>query len=107
MVGYNTHKNKNQKGCGILDNLLKPFTYEKYPNERHGYSLNPAHFMVPFSYNGPYTQVRLREQLHDDTPLDDLDSYAKAHDYAYLNEKEAYDKDHNRQKHINNILEGR
>ena len=92
-----------QKGSGIIDSLMKNFTFEKYPGERHGYSLNPNTFMKPFSYVGPGTVVKLREQLGDNVPLDDLDKFAKEHDYAYLREKEAYDRDHDRQKHINNV----
>ena len=36
-------------------------------------------------------------------PLNDLDASAKEHDYAYLREKSEYEKDHDKQKHINNI----
>ena len=75
-----------QKGSGIIDSLMKKFTFEKYPGERHGYSLNPNTFMKPFSYVGPGTAVKLREQLGDNVPLDDLDKFAKEHDYAYLRE---------------------
>ena len=92
-----------QKGSGIIDSLMKNFTFEKYPGERHAYSLNPNTFMKPFSYVGPGTAVKLREQLGDNVALDDLDKFAKEHDYAYLHEKEAYDRDHDKQKHINNV----
>ena len=57
MVGYNTHKNKNQKGCGILDNFLKPFTYARYPNEQHAYSLVPATYGKPMEFMGPHTST--------------------------------------------------
>ena len=103
MVCYNHTKSKFQRGNGMIDNLLKPFTVEKYPGEHHSRSLNPNTFLQPMSYNGPGTNIKLREQLHDDKPLNDLDEYAKEHDYAYLHEKEAYEKDHDKQKHINNI----
>ena len=104
MVCYTHSNSRFQNGSGVMDQLMRPFTYDKYNvGERHAYSLNPKTFLTPFSFVGPNTAVKLREKLHDDTALDDLDSYAKDHDYVYLHEKEAYNKDHDKQKHINNI----
>ena len=95
-----------QKGHGITDVLMTPFTVQKYGNERHARSLDPNHFLQGYNYVGPATEVRLREQLHDNVPLNDLDTMAKAHDMLYLREKEEYTKDHNKKKHINNIWKG-
>jgi len=103
MVCYTHSNSRFQNGSGVMDQLMRPFTYEKYAGERHAYSLNPKTFLTPFAFVGPNTAVKLREKLHDDTCLDDLDSYARDHDYVYLHEKEAYNKDHDKQKHINNI----
>ena len=101
MVCYGT--NKRIKGSGMLDNLMKPFTYEKYLGERHGYSLNPKTFLQPFSYCGPGTAILTREKLGDTKVVDDLDQYAKDHDYTYFREKSEYEKDHDKQKHMKNI----
>ena len=91
-----------QKGGGILDSLMKNFTYEKYKDERHGYSMDPSHFGQPYAFLGPHTQLKIREQLHDDVPLNALDKSARDHDYAYQKEQEEYalDKD---KKHIQNV----
>ena len=104
MVGYNIHSYDQRKtGGGIMDTLMKPFTVQKYGNEHHGRSLDPKHFMQSFSFLGPGTELKIREKLHDDIPLNDLDNTAKEHDYAYLHEKEEYNKDHDKKKHINSI----
>ena len=44
MVAFSSYYGNKQRGSGIMDNLMKPFTYEKYKGERHGYSLNPKTF---------------------------------------------------------------
>ena len=92
-----------QKGGGIMDNLMKNFTYEKYPGERHAYSLDPKHYLQPYSYVGPHTQLKIREQLHDDVPLNNLDRSARDHDYAYQKEQEEYALDKDKKKHIQNV----
>ena len=69
----------------------------------HARSLDPNQFLEGYRFTGPGTQVRFREQLHDDVPLKDLDAAAKEHDLAYLREKEEYQKDNDKQKHLNNI----
>ena len=51
------------------------------------------------------SELMLREKLHDDIPLNDLDQFAKTHDYAYLREKDEYDRDHDKPKHIKRIWE--
>ena len=94
---------REQQGSGIIDTFMSPFTVSKYGNEHHARSLDPKHLLSGYNYVGPGTEVLLRQKLHDDKPLNDLDSYAKTHDITYLNEKEAYNKDHDKQKHLNNI----
>ena len=69
----------------------------------HARSLDPNHFLQGYNYTGPGTQLQIREQLHDNIPLNDLDSYAKEHDYSYYNEKKEYERDHDKQKHLNNV----
>ena len=101
MVAHGT--SKRIEGCGIIDTLMSPFTVRKYGQEMHSRSLDPKHFLQGYNYVGPRTEVLLREKLGDNIPLNDLDQTAKEHDYAYLHEKQAYDKDHDKQKHINNI----
>ncbi len=87
------HINKRINGSGsVIDTLLTPFTASKYSNERHARSLDKNHFLEGYSYTAPGTQVRLRQQLHDDVPLNDLDQFSKEHDLADLQEKEEYEK---------------
>jgi len=104
MVAFN--QNRKQRGGSVLDSLLSPFTVRKYGNESHSRSLDPHHFLQGYTYVGPGTEVKLREQLHDNKPFNKLDEAAKDHDYLYMNEKEAYERDHDKQKHINNIWHG-
>ena len=92
------HKKKFH-GSGILDS----FTGNKYGNERHLYSLDPNHLGQLYSYTGPFSELKLREQLHDDIPLNKLDEISKKHDYAYLREQEEYNRDHDKKKHMKNI----
>ena len=103
MVCYTHSNSRFQQGSGLMDSLLRPFTVSKYGNEMHSRSLDPNHFLQGYTFNGPKTEVLLREKLGDDKALNDLDRAAKEHDYAYLREKSEYEKDHNKQKHINNI----
>ena len=103
MVCYSHSSSRLQQGSGVLDDLLRPFTVNKYGNEAHARSLDKNHFMEGYKYVGPRTEVLLREKLGDNIPLNDLDRAAKVHDLSYLHEKEAYNKDHDKQKHINNI----
>ena len=46
MVCINRQK---QNGGGVLDSIMKQFTYEKYKGERHAYSLAPTTFGTPMS----------------------------------------------------------
>ena len=96
---------KNQQGKGIVDTL---FTAEKYPNEKHAYSMDTNHFLQGYNYVGPQTRLDLR--LHpdetpktDSIPLNALDRTAYKHDLAYKHELEGFKKDHNKEKHIKNI----
>ena len=100
MVCINRRK---QNGGGILDSLMKPFTVQKYGQEMHSRSLDPNHFLQGYNYVGPRTEVLLRDKLGDNIPLNDLDATAKQHDYAYLREKQEYEKDHDKQKHMKNV----
>ena len=102
MVCHGTSK-RTQGSGSIIDSLTKPFTYEKNPGERHGYSLNPKTFLQPFAYCGPGTAILTRERLGDTNVVDDLDQCAKDHDYTYFREKSEYEKDHDKQKHMKNI----
>ena len=95
--------NRKQNGGGVLDSLMRPFTVSKYGQEMHSRSLDPNHFLQGYNYVGPRSELLLREKLGDDKPLNDLDATAKQHDYAYLREKQEYEKDHNKQKHMKNV----
>ena len=55
---------KKYNGGGVIDSLMKPFTAEKYPGERHAYSLSPSTFLKPMNFMGPHTN--LNERLNDD-----------------------------------------
>jgi len=90
-------------GGGVLDSLMRPFTVNKYGNERHARSLDPNHFMQGYSFVGPATEVKLRNRIGDNIALNDLDRTAEAHDRSYLREKEEYERDHNKPKHIKNV----
>ena len=103
MVCYTHSISRFQQVSGIMDSLLRPFTVSKHGNEMHSRSLDPNHFLQGNTFNGPKTEVLLREKVGDDKPLNDLDASAKEHDYAYLREKAEYEKDQDKQKHINNI----
>ena len=74
MVAFN---HKKQNGGSMFDDLLKPFTVDKYNvGERHARSLDPNHFLTGYAYVGPHSALKLRETLHDDIPLNDLDQMA-------------------------------
>lgn len=90
-------------GNGIIDTLTKPFTANKYGNEKHALSLDKNHFLQPMSFMGPFTEVALRDKIGDNKPINDLDKFAETHDRAYLKELNEFKKDHDKQKHINNI----
>jgi len=78
-----TYKNSLMYGGGIMDNVAKLFTSEKYPGERH----------VPgFSYLGPYTRTDIRLDANynpqkGEEPINKLDSVALQHDIAYAKVK--------------------
>ena len=73
MVAFGAH---TQHGGGVIDNLMRPFTR---------------------------SEILYRDKIGDNRPLNDLDATAKEHDFAYLREKEGYDRDHNKVKHMRNI----
>jgi hypothetical protein len=88
---------------GAFDTLMKPFTASKYSQERHARSLDPMHLFQGYSFVGPGTELHLRNQLEDATPLNSLDRAAKAHDNAYGKEAQEYSVDRNKNKHMQNI----
>ncbi len=92
-----------QRGTGILDSLMKPFTVNKYGNEAHARSLDPKHFMQGYTWIGPHTEVKKRDLLGDNVALNDLDRAGEAHDRSFLKEKEKYQQDRDLTKHMKNI----
>jgi len=90
-------------GGGVIDSLMRPFTVNKYGNERHARSLDPKHFMQSYTFCGPATEIKYRDRIGDNIALNDLDRTAEVHDRSYLREKEEYERDHNKPKHISNI----
>lgn len=87
----------------IFDTFMKPFTANKYGQERHARSLDPMRLFQGYSFVGPGTELNLRSNLEDSTPLNSLDRAAKAHDYAYNKEAQEYSVDRNKNKHMENI----
>ena len=67
---------KQNSGGGVIDSILKPFTAEIYPGERHAYSLAPSTFGKPMNFMGPKSKsVRLNENLtlkHDSIPINSI-----------------------------------
>ena len=92
MVCYN---HRRQEGGGMMDNIMKVFTAEKYPGERHAYSLAPATFGTAMSFMGPNTALS-RRLNPDETPKEssqcvnsaDYNSYL--HDLNYKHIKDDY-----------------
>ena len=79
-------------GSGIVDTLLKPFTAERYPGERHAYSLAPSTFGKPMNFMGPFTS--LKDRLNTDLtpkqyslPLNSADKSSMFHDISLLKAK--------------------
>ena len=52
----------------------------------------PFYYNTRYTFNGPKTEVLVREKLGDDKALNDLDRAAKEHGYAYPREKSEYEK---------------
>ena len=85
------HISRN-KGCGTIDTLMKPFTHEKYPGERHAYSLSPSTFGKPMKFMGPHTNLntRLNKNLtpkSDSIPINKSDYISMVHDIEYKKAK--------------------
>ena len=94
MVAFSQRK---QHGSGVLDTLMKSFTYEKYPGERHAISLAPATFGTPMNFMGPHTRLDLRLNANgtpkpDSQPINRADMASYQHDVSYDKAKRAYDK---------------
>ena len=90
MVCYNHNKQKFQKGSGVLDSLLKVFTVERYPGERHARSLAPSTFGQPMNFMGPGTRLDIRldangQPLPNSTPLNSSDYESYTHNKNYKN----------------------
>ena len=88
------HISRN-KGCGTIDTLMNPFTYEKYPGERHAYSMAPSTFGRPMNFMGPHTNLntRLNENLtpkSDSIPINKSDYNSMLHDIEYKKAKDKY-----------------
>jgi len=104
------HISRN-KGCGTIDTLMKPFTYEKYPGERHAYSLSPSTFGKPMNFMGPHTNLntRLNENLtpkSDSIPINKSDYNSMVHDIEYKKAKDNYLKNptpENRKQQLRNV----
>ena len=97
MVAHGDFHHKRQGGDGIIETLMKPFTYSRYPGELHARSLAPSTFNVPFSYMGPGTRLdmRLNDDLtpkSDSQPINHADYASMQHDIAYMQAKDNCDK---------------
>ena len=96
MVCINTHNKKQQRGRGILDNVMKKFTAERYPGERHAYSLQPGpNFGHAMSFMGPGTDLsrRLNQDetpKQDSLPVNNSDYQSYLHDLKYKHIKQDY-----------------
>ena len=98
MVCYSHSNSRLQQGAGLLDQLLKPFTAERYPRERHSYSLSSATFLKPMNFMGPHTRLDLRldkneQPLPSLIPVNKSDYNSYIHDLKYKHAKEDYLKD--------------
>ena len=94
MVAF-SNQNKKQHGSGIIDTLLKPFTYERYPGEHHGISMSPNTFGQAFNFMGPHTRLDLRLKSDgtpkdDSKPINNADYQSYKHDLSYDNAKKSY-----------------
>ena len=91
MVCFN--QSKKQRGSGIMDTLIKPFVYARYPEERHAINENG----IPYNHMGPHTRLDLRLNP-DGTPKEDSKPISKGdyesylHDKTYYKTKQDYDK---------------
>ena len=84
---------KHNSGGGVIDSILKPFTAERYPGERHAYSLAPSTFGKPMNFMGPISNLsaRLYENLtpkSDSIPINKSDFKSKIHDTEYKKAKD-------------------
>lgn len=96
-------QNISQNNRGIFDLFMKPFTVSKYGQERHARSLDPFHLFKGYNFVGPGTELRLRNELYDADPVNSFDAAAKKHDNDYAREGQEYNKDLNKNKHMEGI----
>ena len=97
MVCYSHSNSRLQQGAG-LDQLLRPFTAEKFSGERHAYSLSPSTLLKPMNFMGPHTRLDLRlykneQHLPSSIPVNKSDYNSYIHDLKYKHAKEDYLKD--------------
>ena len=76
-----------------MDTLLKPFTFEKYKNERHAINENG----IPYNWMGPFTSIKDRTNpdgtyKEDSKPISKGDYESYLHDKTYYKAKQDYDK---------------
>jgi len=111
MVVFGHDKQNRQNGAGIIDTLLKPFTVERYKNERHARSLAPATFGKPMQFMGPQTNLSQRlnpdgSPKADSQPINKSDYNSYLHDLAYDRAKKDYLKNptpENRKVQLNKV----
>ena len=102
---------KQNSGGGVIDSILKPFTAERYPGERHAYSLAPSTFGKPMQFMGPKRNLsaRLNENLtqqSDSIPINKSDFNSMIHDTEYKKAKDNYLKNptpENRKHQLKNV----
>ena len=86
---------RRQQGSGVIDSIMKKFTAERYPGERHAYSLAPATFGTAMSFMGPNSDLS-RRLNPDETPKQDsqcvnsADYNSYLHDLQYKHIKDDY-----------------
>ena len=76
-----------------MDMLLKPFTFERYKNERHAINENG----IPYNWMGPFTSIKDRTNpdgtyKESSTPISKADYESYLHDKTYYKAKQDYDK---------------
>ena len=102
---------RRQNGCGVIDTVMKTFTAERYPGERHAYSLASATFGKSMSFMGPGTRLDLRLNQNEtpkanSQPLNSADFHSFQHDLAYKHAKDDYMRNptpENKRKQINKV----
>ena len=76
---------RRQQCSGVIDSIMKKFTAERYPGERHAYSLAPATFGTAMSFMGPNSDLS-RRLNPDETPKQDSQCVNSADYNSYLHD---------------------